>query len=1201
MVRKTKVDTTLSAVITNSNQFPPEATTPDKDDLRMQVFPLRIYEGFNYLPTEYGVKSYFGLAPTEAISIPTGLPPQDHFVYQTEFYSNAHITLARDGIYVNGTRVVEVDEPAPDTDLLWTRTTIDNITFIYRQGSPKVYILNEALQDDPPVKDKYFNGLAASLTEEGRRSVTDGFIVINSFVPTTLNMEGQVGIYNIKGSLGFWDVEDAVAWSALNDFTEFTPSLSTLANIAKLEGVRGHITTILPHGDGAIVYATNSIVGIKPDTLSVLRFKSEVILEKAGVSYPKEVVAATPSTTHIAYTAAGFMQIVDFKASNIVPQLTDFLRPTRTPQYLQMMNNRYLIVNVMAEGFLEGNVELSTTEGDKFEFEWDDVYLDREGLPEEYIDGNTVCLLVTDAETTLDPSDTWSSGGGAGGSGNNLVSKGEVNFPVCRLPLFTMYYPKLRDSGVNTRERTLIYNDGSNRQLLEPYFWTGYDIVKVDANTAGIVDEWSPLRTSPEEFVTDQADQFRWILAKEFYETYRIVAQVFNMKTHLGEATDVNDYLLNLKNTHNINPYVETKVVSASSLLSQLESFRQNLYPTASPSGRFYNPISTTSNLYLNPLPDGVRLGIDPLGRGNDVLGNARVHTPAIVTDGGLGIQELASAPTNYRNAFRAREAVDLNTLPTVEQYYDRIKELRGDDFDARILPNGTASTLASNPLVPKGLHGLEVREMSKIAPAAVNRPIGVGFTSYPATYTIVDMKVTLYDHNDAARITVFRVDTPESFPISVSTRRQLHRTYELPAGAIPIPGIPDLYWADPRPLVVAYYKNSSYCVLRSDGEAGRMQALPYMNRIGTADPSNAPLTLAGSLEEPPVLPPLDVFDSRNGLDSQTHKALVPYKRGYIVQRSSTAHYFRALLYNSSTKLFSNARHASINYSPSGPTIPDHLIIQPDMYAEWQYNYPGQLPSWIPFLAEAHAMRKGSMYNYPGEAFPGLGSHYGMDGDMSSKLRTEFTQRLVCGTSLPIHLPATQIDPIIYDGWQIEGPPLTWTMHNGNKAPVAPIFYGAYVYDMHLEKWGVCKQRHGGFIDYQAVSNHSLGIVPYQNFLIESGALIEDNGSWRPCLFTDNPAESYVKYGKYKHTQHHYTTIEQARVRFNEPSTGAVGLSFSLDGRHPTYGQTRFATFLDATYTSMGCDLSGKWASLIITGKYDITSIEITSTSKGDR
>ena len=380
MVRKTVVDTTLSAIITNPEQFPPEATTPNKDDIRAGIYPLRIYEGHNYLPTDYGYKSFFGHSPSEEVEIEESLAPQHHFVYQTEFYSNVHVSLTRNGIYLNGSLCLSLDPPDTDTDYLWTIATIQNIVFMYRQSGQEVFILNEGLEGDPSVKNKWFEGLAATLEDKGSKISLVGTeqIGISSFTPTFLNMQGQVGIFRIQGALGFWDVEDAVAWSALQDFTDFTPSLTTLANIVNLENIRGRITLIAEHGDGAIVYATNSIVGITNTTDALLRFQSIPILQAAGVAYPKEVAVASPSTQHFAYTSAGFMHIANMQVAPIIPALTDFLRPTRTPQYLSFINNRYLCINVMAAGFLEGQVEFSTQDTSRYETGWEGSYLPRD-------------------------------------------------------------------------------------------------------------------------------------------------------------------------------------------------------------------------------------------------------------------------------------------------------------------------------------------------------------------------------------------------------------------------------------------------------------------------------------------------------------------------------------------------------------------------------------------------------------------------------------------------------------------------------------------------------------------------------------------------------------------------------------------------------------------------------------------------------
>src|SRR5690606_39449461 len=106
----------------------------------------------------------------------------------------------------------------------------------------------------------------------------------------------------------------------------------------------------------------------------------------------------------------------------------------------------------------------------------------------------------------------------------------------------------------------------------------------------------------------------------------------------------------------------------------------------------------------------------------------------------------------------------------------------------------------------------------------------------------------------------------------------------------------------------------------------------------------------------------------------------------------------------------------------------------------------------------------------------------------------------------------------------MDHPPLTWQLQNGSIAPYNPTLFGAYVFDLHLQKWGVFKGNHKHLVDYQPINNYTPGSVSYKNFLIEGGCLTED---LEVALFNDYPTDNYIKYGKYQHVTSDFCAIEE--------------------------------------------------------------------------
>lgn len=396
------LDMTKSLLITEVDTYQPETSTPDKDNQRIGLYPTIPYEARNVLPTHYGYKSFFGLGTTQdSTGLPVGIVPHEYFAYQTSQLVTIHVLLSDTGVYMREEglaweQVMVLPAPPVGADYMWTQCVLKNVVFFYRQDQDKCFGIEEY---------EGANGLQFGLTgipladrtDEGK--LASGIVGVVSFVPTTINMTGQLGIYRAGGSLGFWDSEDAVSWSSPVNLGDFTPTLTTLANTTSLTDLVGKITTIKGFGDGFVVYATKSIIRLVEDSGSLQRFRADPIYSNVGVVYPKEVAVAQPDNVHFAWTTAGLAQIeIDQHPSIIVPEVTDWIRQARAPVYLAYLNNRYLCMQLLDANQITGNVEFSTQTVDPEDLQYLGGSSGGGYVPEVSLPASSVCFTPPEGE-----------------------------------------------------------------------------------------------------------------------------------------------------------------------------------------------------------------------------------------------------------------------------------------------------------------------------------------------------------------------------------------------------------------------------------------------------------------------------------------------------------------------------------------------------------------------------------------------------------------------------------------------------------------------------------------------------------------------------------------------------------------------------------------------------------------------------------
>ena len=93
------VDITKSYLPGDPNAFVQNLVNTDREDGEEKTLPLVPYEGYNFLPTSYGYKSFFGTNSQFGISALSSRV-QHVLLYQIPTYKSRLIALCEDGIWV---------------------------------------------------------------------------------------------------------------------------------------------------------------------------------------------------------------------------------------------------------------------------------------------------------------------------------------------------------------------------------------------------------------------------------------------------------------------------------------------------------------------------------------------------------------------------------------------------------------------------------------------------------------------------------------------------------------------------------------------------------------------------------------------------------------------------------------------------------------------------------------------------------------------------------------------------------------------------------------------------------------------------------------------------------------------------------------------------------------------------------------------
>lgn len=334
--------------------FPKNLSRTAREDSPETSFPVLAYDGKNILPTPYGYRSYFAinekLLRSSVARILSTVRVEYIFWYQSVELDNVLVALASNGIWITNTDIDTdwiqvVNLAAYDTDpnvrKQWTMCTINNFTFVYLQGVDGFYGFVDPARYAEAATPTIIPGATVS------QVAINWNVGVLKYIPSFLNMAGQLGLFKAGNRLGFWDSDASVSWSSALFVEDFKPDVKTLAGFSKFADVVGTITKILQHGDNFIIYCTRSIVLCINNSNEKSKFSGRAILSSTGVLFDRQIAMAQPDTLHYALTASGLYSIENGTPTPMATDILDGLIEDNDYLSIDYIDGRYLFINTL--------------------------------------------------------------------------------------------------------------------------------------------------------------------------------------------------------------------------------------------------------------------------------------------------------------------------------------------------------------------------------------------------------------------------------------------------------------------------------------------------------------------------------------------------------------------------------------------------------------------------------------------------------------------------------------------------------------------------------------------------------------------------------------------------------------------------------------------------------------------------------------
>jgi hypothetical protein len=346
------VDLTQSYLPIDPDTFPKNLYYTVAEDAPDKGLPILPYDGFNFLPTYYGYKSYFGhgiFLGVSALSLPSGERIQEVITFQLGDYRTLLLVFTTNKMYYNlasegGSSWKEVT--STETQFPWTYAYLGSSLYFYKGGANPIHSIN-----------------STALTYTSAASWSVAFGTHTPVVGTTSILTADMyGIFRANGRIGMWNTSNGVFWGGFFERFNFTPDTSTQAGQATFKSVKGNILHIEEQGDGFLIFSTRNIVGVRPTGDASVLWDSSTVSDSAGIIWRYNVCRGREVGDFLVYSTSGFIQIGSYNGlekkyaiTSIFPELYDFIKEQRAPVRLALINGRYLFISSADRALLDGN------------------------------------------------------------------------------------------------------------------------------------------------------------------------------------------------------------------------------------------------------------------------------------------------------------------------------------------------------------------------------------------------------------------------------------------------------------------------------------------------------------------------------------------------------------------------------------------------------------------------------------------------------------------------------------------------------------------------------------------------------------------------------------------------------------------------------------------------------------------------------
>lgn len=1185
------IDLTKSYVPGDPNAFPSNLHFTKREDDPDEVLPILAYEGYNFLPTSYGYRSYFGIESALTLeALPT--PCDQIITFQSKQYENMLIAFCSDGIRTARAGATVWTHSIPLTDewltngiyKQYTWAVIENNLYIYRQGHTHVIKIDDDL-------------------------------TITQFIPSFLNMAGQMGIFRGNGRLCFWDSENSIAWSSAFDLTDFTPSIENMVGNSIFLGVLGRIVNVLPHGEGFVIYCTRSIVGVSYSTTGTAVWDAMTITSAGGIAHPGACTIGQNDKEHYAYTTLGIISIGHFNALSrqydmkpILPELFDFLKESRDPVYLHCHAARFLYFSVIDDAYIIGitsftNVQVPSLQAPPITIDtslWDTY----SALP--YITPNETFQLLD--------SFLWNRPGVGNIDRTQSVFDAPYYTAVVDIPNYKSQANSmgLLDIGNPMRRHT---EPAVNDNLTKAQMDVGFSTYDFAANTSYI----PTITYNASKYLNNNVEITRPRVKYDsvYYFTWDFLDQSYYPKLYpqdiMSEGNSVADLLYNFIGA--MREYEQFVVDNYANMLAMIneinaqDKFTHRIFSWAALD--FSNQTSQNTTPIIIPRK-GLTVSVDFNNSGagvSEVSINASIRdyvrfdtslcTRKLLSQNVGSITEANVQYSMYMFTHVSGSQVD----PTATVYLDHVPsvadivaafdtpdmyqtetatghkwKLYYDETERPVGVTGTSSEWSGNIFYCRAVNlTTGVKAFRRLSVTCVHKTMSMSYnyiaysgythgleslyaqgytklgvfsqwkihsyqTSYASCHGSVEMQWDFFVHGASTKLTSLAAVSQIVYEISRTGKTGSELSSD---GSLIL-----------------------YAEVRINGTTdpfiySAIVAMPrYTVNIYTVEESLLYALIPLSVNDPIVANSAKNIQIRGNL-ALTHRGIDTitmdmFGRGHAVNKS--------------------IRFTPVVTDPGGSAP---LTFNPTSMA-LAYTKNHNIMECIPWSIESYIDNNAKVVN---------GQHF-----MEHAAGTMLTVPQLVGPIPSITDSGNACYPDLdADGWIISDPkftypPATFTLQDGVPVPAYPTLVGSFVMDMHLKKWGKQAGEFSCLLQFSPINATNNEAIPYTNFGMDSGILSPFDKKIK--LFAQNDDNSVMRYGKIGFYRLGFTEMLEVNINFRTPYTGSIIVDGSVDANHLNTEIQHVEDFVDVTQALVKCHVNARWHTISITGNFDLQYME---------